>query len=144
MVGSVGIEPTEPLQRQIYSLDRLLNGITTQNWLRDQELNLGLELMRLLFYHFTIPRLFLIIHHHSPSSTTSFVPLHMLSSTCPPTRSDVTSTSPSCCSTVFLPLQIHLSLSQQQDVLLLMSYHHIIIWFLVFPLSISVFSVFPY
>ena len=30
MVGSVGIEPTEPLQRQIYSLDRLLNGITTQ------------------------------------------------------------------------------------------------------------------
>ena len=29
MVGSVGIAPTEPLQRQIYSLDRLLNGITT-------------------------------------------------------------------------------------------------------------------
>jgi hypothetical protein len=29
MVGSVGIAPTEPLQRQIYSLDRLFNGITT-------------------------------------------------------------------------------------------------------------------
>ena len=86
----------------------------------------------------------LIILYHSPTSTTYFVPLDMLSSTCPPTRSDVTSTYPSYCSTVFLLFRIHLSLSQQQDVLLLMSYHHIIIWILVFPPLISVFSVFPY
>ena len=28
-----------------------------RNWLQDQESNLGLQLMRLVFYHFTIPRL---------------------------------------------------------------------------------------
>ncbi len=28
-----------------------------KKWLQDQESNLGLELMRLSFYHFTIPRL---------------------------------------------------------------------------------------
>ena len=75
----------------------------------------------------------LIILSYSLASTTSFVPLRMLASTCPPAHVATMSTCWSSHSTVFLLDPSHLSQWQQLDVLVLLSC--VVLWLLscIFP-----------
>ena len=121
------------VKRQIYSLDRLLNGITTPKLVAGPRIELGTSAYETDVLPLHYPAISLIILSRSLQSTTSFVPLHMLVSTCPPAHVATMSTCWSSHSTVFLLDPSHLSQWQQLDVLLLMSC--VVLWLLscIFP-----------